>query len=101
MNPISTARAQMPLPAAAAPAAVEAASRQPVAQKPRPVAEPLREDSVRQPRGSGAALRSELLDRDEGRHPAAEARQAAEAAREAYLRASRAAGINPLPLPRV
>jgi hypothetical protein len=40
-----------------------------------------------------------LAERDESDHPAAEARVAAEAAREAYIRASRAAGVSPLPLP--
>lgn len=41
-----------------------------------------------------------LAERDPGDHPAAAARAASDAAREAYIRASREAGVNPLPLPR-
>ena len=64
-----------------------------------PVAPPLRPDAVVQLAGPAAMIASRLGERDEGRHPASEARAAADAARKAYIKASIAAGISPLPLP--
>jgi hypothetical protein len=48
---------------------------------------------------AAAAVTARLAERDESDHPVPEARIAAEAAREAYIRASIAAGVSPLPLP--
>ena len=59
----------------------------------------MRRDAVRQSAGLAAQVAVELADRDEDQHPAAEARAVAQAARDAYIKASIAAGVNPLPLP--
>jgi hypothetical protein len=64
-----------------------------------PVAEVQVKEAVRQPTVSTSIVPAHLAERDEASHPAAEARAAADAAREAYIRASIAAGISPLPLP--
>jgi hypothetical protein len=48
---------------------------------------------------AAAAVTARLAERDESDHSVPEARIAAEAAREAYIRASIAAGVSPLPLP--
>ena len=64
-----------------------------------PVAETQRRDAVQSPSAGTAQVSVRLAERDEGQHPAAEARAAAMAAREAYIQASIAAGISPLPMP--
>lgn len=71
----------------------------PAAKSTRPVAEPLRREAVHQPAGSAAQVAVELAERGGDRHPAAEARAAAQAAKDAYIKASIAAGVSPLPLP--
>jgi hypothetical protein len=69
------------------------------AETARPVSAPDRKDAPAQTAAPAASVTARLAERDESRHPASEARIAAEAAREAYIKASRAAGISPLPLP--
>ncbi len=62
-----------------------------------PVAEPILRTAVRQTeRMQETVAPHTALGAD---HPVAAAREAADAAREAYIRASIAAGISPLPLP--
>ena len=56
-------------------------------------------DAPGQIAASSAILTTRLAERDESRHPAAEARIAADAARKAYIKASIAAGVSPLPMP--
>jgi hypothetical protein len=63
------------------------------------VTPPLRQGAVVQPSGGAGTVSARLAERDDSGHPAARARAAADAAREAYIRASIAAGISPLPLP--
>jgi hypothetical protein len=65
----------------------------------RPVSAPERKDAPTQTAATAASVTARLAERDESRHPAAEARLAAEAARNAYIQASIAAGVSPLPLP--
>jgi len=62
------------------------------------VAVPQRVTAVLPGRSAIAAASTQLAESDEDAHPAATARAAAEAARQAYIRASLAAGISPLPL---
>ncbi|MDP3195736.1 hypothetical protein [Tabrizicola sp.] len=70
------------------------------AQSARPVTDTLRREAVHQPAGLAAQIAVDLAERDEDHHPAAEARAvAAQAARDAYIKASIAAGLSPLPLP--
>ena len=64
-----------------------------------PVAETQRRDAVQSPSAVAAQVSVQLADRDQDHHPAAQARAAAMAAREAYIQASIAAGISPLPMP--
>lgn len=64
-----------------------------------PVAETLRRDAVQSPSAATAQVSVQLAERDEDHHPAAQARAAAMAAREAYIQASIAAGLSPLPIP--
>lgn len=66
------------------------------------VATPDRVANILPPRSAGATASVQLAQADADHHPAAVARTtAAEAARAAYIRASMAAGISPLPLPGV
>jgi hypothetical protein len=60
---------------------------------------PERLDAPVQTAATAASVTSRLAERDESPHPANQARIAANAAREAYIRASIAAGLSPLPLP--
>lgn len=70
------------------------------AQSAPPVTDTFRREAVHQPSGLAAQIAVDLAERDEGHHPAAEARAvAAQAARDAYIKASIAAGLSPLPLP--
>jgi hypothetical protein len=59
----------------------------------------MRVDAVHQPAKLAAQVAVELADHDEDQHPATSARAAADAARAAYIKASIAAGVSPLPLP--
>lgn len=99
MDLISAVRSQMPVQhPPAQPPADRGVS--PVApESARPVAETLRRDAVRAPGGTAGQVSVQLADRGADHHPAADARAAALAAREAYIKASIAAGISPLPLP--
>lgn len=99
MSVVTAFRTQAPLAAPVPAAKPDAANRAPVEGTSRPVAAPERKDAPAQPAATAASVTTHLAERDESRHPAAEARQAAEAAREAYIQASIAAGVSPLPLP--
>jgi hypothetical protein len=94
---ISVVRSQAP--ASTPPGKPEPAARAPVVEAARPVSTPLRKDALAQTAATAASVTARLAERDESQHPAAEARIAAEAAREAYIKASIAAGVSPLPLP--
>lgn len=99
MGIMTVSRSEVPGPAAAplpAPAPVVPA---PTAGTSAPVAAPLRKDAVRQADSTLASLGMHLAEAGGADHPAAAARAAAEAARDAYIKASIAAGISPLPLP--
>jgi hypothetical protein len=98
MGLITAVRSQMPVAPGPTPQPPEASPRQPV-ETAAPVSEPQRKDAVPQPGVAAAAVTARLAERDESHHPVPEARIAAEAAREAYIRASIAAGLSPLPLP--
>lgn len=100
MGLISAVRSQMPLPATPPQPAREDSPRAPAPQAAPATSGPIRADALRQPADAVAVVAVTLAERDPGDHPAAAARAASDAAREAYIRASRAAGINPLPLPR-
>lgn len=99
MDLISAIRSQLPVqqPPAQPPADRGASAVAP--ESVRPVADTLRRDAVHAPGGTAAQVSVQLADRDAQHHPAADARAAAQAAREAYIKASIAAGISPLPLP--
>ena len=99
MDPVTAIRLQAPVPSLPAQPATDRLSSAPAAQTAPPVAEAERFDAVRQPAVSAGIVTARLAERDEGEHPAAEARAAADAAREAYIKASIAAGVSPLPLP--
>lgn len=98
MDSVTAVRSQVPGPASTAPPAPDPIISAPAAKTARPVTATMRKDAVQQPAGMAAQVAVELADRDQS-HPAAAARQAADAAREAYIRASIAAGLSPLPLP--
>jgi hypothetical protein len=95
----SAVRSQGPAVTALAQPAPEPAARVPLAQGARPVTETQRTEAPQQSAATAAAVQARLAERDESDHPAEEARIAAEAARVAYINASREAGISPLPLP--
>jgi hypothetical protein len=99
MGLIAVVRSQGPVIAAPVQPAPEPAARVPVVEAARPVAETQRKDAPQQSAAAAALVAGRLAERDESDHPAAEARVAAEAAREAYIKASIAAGVSPLPLP--
>lgn len=95
---ISAVRSQLPLPPTPPQPTQESPPR--AAGGPVPaVANPMRADALRQPAETAALVTLSLAERDESDHPAAAARAASEAARDAYVRASLAAGVSPLPLP--
>jgi hypothetical protein len=98
MGSITAVRSQMPVAPGPAPQPPEASSRQ-LVETAAPVSAPQRTDAVPQPGVAAALITARLAERDESDHPVPEARIAAEAAREAYIRASIAAGLSPLPLP--
>lgn len=99
MGIMSAVRSQVPLPASPPPPASPASERAPAAQSTAPVSRPERPDALRQPDSAPASVGVQLAAVDEGHDPVVAARAAAEAARDAYIRASIAAGVNPLPLP--
>jgi hypothetical protein len=74
-------------------------SRPPAVSAAAPVALPILKDAPGQSTASTATVPTRLAERNESNHPAAEARLAADAARKAYIKASIAAGVSPLPLP--
>ena len=81
------------------PAAPEPQPRAPVAATAGAVAPPQQPLTPTQAATTAATLALRLAERDDRNHPASEARAAVEDARAAYIKASRAAGISPLPLP--
>ena len=97
MTMITSVRA--PLPVSDAPALVPERRRSDpaVAGTTAPVARTLTERAVRQPMTKPASSGASLL--EARTQPETTAVAAAEAARTAYIKASIAAGINPLPLP--
>ncbi|MCX7288721.1 MAG: hypothetical protein NTW20_14520 [Rhodobacterales bacterium] len=99
MTMITAVRSQGPVPATTPAARHEAMSRTPAVQAARPVAQTDLKDAPGQPAATAASVAARLAERDESHHPAAQARAAADAAREAYIKASIAAGVSPLPLP--
>lgn len=99
MDLISAARSQQPVQQRTAPPPVERATNPAAAQSTQPVGEVMRRDSLQALSGTAAQASLALADRNSDRHPASEARAAAQAAREAYIKASIAAGLSPLPLP--
>lgn len=99
MDLISAIRSQQPIQQPSPHPATDRPVSAPAAQSTRPVVETLRRGAVQALSGSAAQASVRLAERDEDHHPAAEARAAAVAAREAYIKASIAAGISPLPMP--
>lgn len=99
MDSVTAIRSQVPVPASSSQPAPDRLTSAPAAQTKRPVTETIRKDAVHQPSGMAAQVAVELAEHDEDAHPATSARAAADAAREAYIKASIAAGISPLPLP--
>lgn len=100
MDPVTAIRSQLPLPASPSSAALDnRLTSAPAAQTAPPVTETALKDAVHQSALSPGLVTARLAERDESDHPAVEARAAADAAREAYIKASIAAGVSPLPLP--
>ncbi|OYW61321.1 MAG: hypothetical protein B7Z10_04965 [Rhodobacterales bacterium 32-66-7] len=97
MDAVTSVRSQMP---AALPLALpERVASAPAAQTAPPVVQTVRNDAVQHPSTLAAQVAVELADQDEDQHPASAARAAADAARAAYIKASIAAGVSPLPMP--
>ena len=99
MDQVSALRLQMPVPAAQLQPTEARITSALAADSARPLADTQRRDAVQQPSGMMAQAAVELGERDRDHHPAADARAAALAARDAYIKASIAAGMSPLPLP--
>jgi hypothetical protein len=99
LGPITAVRSQVQAAASLSPQPQEVSLRHPLVGSVAPVTTPQRPDAVTQSAASLPTLTVHLAERDESDHPVAEARIAAEAARQAYIRASIAAGASPLPLP--
>lgn len=99
MDLISAIRSQQPVQQPAQQAAPERAISAAAVQSARPVSAPIRRDAVHPMSGTAAQVSVHLGHQGEDRHPASEARAAAQAARDAYIKASIAAGLSPLPLP--
>ena len=99
MDSVTAVRSQVPQPASPSQPAPERLTSAPAARTLPPVTGTILGDAVRQPATLAAQVAVELANHDEDQHPAATARAAADAAREAYIRASIAAGVSPLPLP--
>lgn len=97
MGIMTAIRPQLPLPLAP-PHPTPSTTDPPRADGAKPVADPILPNALRQP-DRAAALGLQLADAD-GNPPEEAARKAAsKAAQQAYIRASLAAGISPLPLP--
>ena len=97
MGIMTAIRPQLPLPLAP-PHPVPSTTEPPRANGTKPVADPILPEALRQP-DRVAALELQLADAN-GKPPEEAARKvASEAAQQAYIRASLAAGISPLPLP--
>lgn len=99
MDLISAIRSQQPVQTSPQQAPTDRVVSAAVAASMRPVTETMRHDAVQLPTAVATQVSVQLAERDEDKHPAAEARAAAVAAREAYIKASIAAGMSPLPLP--
>ena len=99
MDSVTAVRSQVALPSSGATPAPDRLTSAPAAQTPRPVAQTVRSNAVHQPASLSAQVAVELADHDADQHPATAARAAADAARAAYIKASIAAGVSPLPLP--
>ena len=99
MSIMSAVRSQVPVPASPPPPAHAASERIAAAQSVPAVAQPEQPQSVRQPDRATGNARVQLAAVDEEHEPVVAARAAAEAARDAYIRASIAAGVSALPLP--
>ena len=99
MDPVTAVRMQLPLPPSPTQPATDRLTSAPAAQTAPPVTETALKEAVHQPALSAGLVTARLAERDESDHPAVEARAAADAAREAYIKASIAAGVSPLPLP--
>ena len=97
MELVTAVRSQVPV--SPTPPAIDRHGNAPATQGAPPVAATIRRDAVQHQAKTAGAVTAQVFGRDEGKHPAAEARAAADAARDAYIKASIAAGINPLPLP--
>jgi hypothetical protein len=97
MGIMTAVRSQVPVPPALPQPPQAAADR--ATDTVRAVAEPLRKEALRQPHATAGPASLQLSAADEGHEPVVAARAAAQAARDAYIRASIAAGVNPLPLP--
>jgi hypothetical protein len=99
MDLISAVRSQQPAQQVSPQPPSERAVSVPAAESTRPVTQTIRRDAVHSPSGTAAQVSVHLAERDEAQHPATDARAAAMAARDAYIKASIAAGLSPLPLP--
>jgi hypothetical protein len=98
MDSVTAVRSQVPHPASGTPPSPDRLTSAAAAQTQKPITQPIRSDAVQQPASLSAQVAMEL-----GEHkkdaPATAARAAADAARDAYIKASIAAGVSPLPLP--
>ncbi|MFM7336498.1 MAG: hypothetical protein ACKO1H_19180 [Tabrizicola sp.] len=99
MDLISAVRSTQPIQHMPQQSVADRTINAPAAASTRPVTDTQRRDAVQSPSGTLAQVSVQLADRDRDHHPAADARAAAIAAREAYIQASIAAGISPLPMP--
>ena len=99
MDLISAIRSQQPVQSSLQHATADRAVSAPAAASTRAVANTLRRDAVQASSAMTGQVSVQLADRERDHHPAAEARAAAMAAREAYIQASIAAGLSPLPMP--
>jgi hypothetical protein len=99
MDSVTAVRSQVPHPASGTPPLPDRLTSAAAAQTQKPVTETIRSDAVHQPAALSAQVAVEIADHDEDQHPATAARAAADAARVAYIKASIAAGVSPLPLP--
>ena len=99
MDLITAVRSQQPMPHPSQSPPVDRPVSVAAAASTAPVAETLRRDAVQSLSAGTAQVSVRLAEQDEGHHPAAEARAAAMAACGAYIPASIAAGLSPLPMP--
>lgn len=99
MDLISAIRSQQPAQSPSQHPPADRALSAPAAASTRPVADTLRRDAVQASSATAGQVSVQLADWERDHHPAAEARAAAMAAREAYIQASIAAGLSPLPMP--